>query len=266
MMRLLARFHRCRLSETSYWLPYERQLHEVMIHDGRPASIRDILVDQFATLFKAYRSRRVSEVAAIYSYRCSLFYDVTDEFNLCEIRASNAEGVVQFCGGILSQIRLTPKITVPNPNRFRLENLTIDRIHISPVVQPPPGIGWVAMLEADGLIRRHGAPRQSANLPEASLAHRQYGELFAQCAEAVFVFKSESFYFLPPDASFCENGRRASTWIPVLDLRELGGLAITTCDNGDVVVSRVAGSAVAWSEPDLVTAIMRLHTEFGKTT
>jgi hypothetical protein len=154
-MRLLARFHRWRLATTKYWLPYERQLHSVLLADHRLSSIRNILAGQIATLFKAYRSRNTSELTATYSYRCSQFFDVTDEFTLCSIRASNAEGVIRFGGGMLSEIRLRPTIPAVNPIRFQLEGITLDQIYIPHVAASPKPTGWVAELETDGLIRQY---------------------------------------------------------------------------------------------------------------
>jgi hypothetical protein len=191
-----------------------------------------------------------------------LFYDVTDEFTLCNVRASNAEGVIRFGGGMLSQIRLTPKVAVLNPKSFHLQDVAIDHINVPPVVLPHMATGWVAHLEASGLLRRYGKPRDTVILPTDSPAWRHYLELFAQCADAAFVLNSELFYFRPPADTSIGGGHLNDTWLPILDLRELGGLAITTAKNGGNEVSLVEDGDIVWSERDLVAAIKRLYAEF----
>ena len=49
----------------------------------------------------------------------------------------------------------------------------------------------------------------------------------------------------------------------MLDLRELGGLAITIGDNDESGISMLIDGLVECTEPRLVTAIRRVHAELG---
>ena len=263
-MHVIARFHRWRLAQTTYWLQYEEQLHQLLVSDPRLAAVKEALRDQIATLHVAYRSPALSELAATYSYRCSTFYGVWDDFTLCHVDAANAQGVVCFGGGMLSQIRLTPTETVRNPKTFRLEGARLTDISIPAVTSPLAASGWIAELEGKGILSRFGAPREAVSAASDHPAHQQYAELFAQCASASFNLDSERFYFLSPVASRPVNSRKIGEWLPVLDLRELGGLAITNARSGAVEVSLLEDGVIVWSEPTLAGALERLHAEFGK--
>lgn len=264
MMNVIARFYRWRHRQTKYWLPYELQLHQLLASDRHVEPLRKVLSDQIATLWIADRSQDPTELAATYSYQCSQFYGVTDEFILCEVHAANAYGVICFGGGMLASIRLKPSTAVVNPTKFRLKNPTIMNVRIPSVVDPSGTSGWIADLENDGILRRFGTPGNDLVTPNVSPTHCQYIELFDHCAEAAVLLKSEPFYFLPPASTSPVNDGRIGSWLPVLDLRDFGGLAITIDDNGESVISLLIDGSMEWSESDLVKAIRRVHAELGK--
>jgi hypothetical protein len=262
-MNLLARFHRWRLAKTDYWLPYEEQIHELLTSDSRLAELHDVLQIQIASLYVAYRSCDPNTLSAKYAYTATEFYDVSDEFTLCGIQATNARGSVHFGGGMLSEIRITPVGIVNDPKVFRIADASLVNVTIPKYVPPPPATGWVAELEEKGILIRYGVPKDEA-MPGADCpAYQQYNELFNQCDQAAVQLQSETFYFHPPPLRPVED-RKLGDWMPLLDLRELGGLALTRAEDGCVRVSYMLDGCIEWTEPDLVSAIEFVHARFGK--
>lgn len=262
-MNLIARFHRWRLAETTYWLQYESQIHHLLLADSQIATLCEVLRDQIENLDIAYRSRDLSELNATYSYRGTRFYDVSDRFTLCRVIADNATGLVQFGGGMLSEIRLTPNVCVANPQSFRLECARVTEVFVPTAERPIFGAGWIADMEEKGILARFGAPRNAVSAISDHPAHQQYADLFAGCAEASINLSSETFHFLAPVDSGADDAPRSEAALPILDLREFGGLVIMRTPTGAAEVCWENGSIV-WSEPNLAGAIQRLHSEFAK--
>ena len=163
---------------------------------------------------------------------------------------------------MLAQIRITPHRVVSNPTRFQLHDISLHDIFIPAPPPPlPPSSGWVAELEECGLlVRHHGPLNQPPQIPHEYLSDT-YLDLFAQCSSASVAIDGELFPFLsPPDLTVVED-RRIGKWVPIVDLREFGGLAITHGDKG-AAISFVDGT-ILWSVEELPSAIRQLQAEIG---
>jgi len=261
-MKLLAQFHRVRLAQTRYWLPYEQQICERLLVDDRLADLHPIIENQITHLHIAYRSSDLGELAATYSYDgCVRFWDVCDEFTLCKISASNGTGEVFFGGGMLAQILIRPNDCVNNPKKFHLQEISLNEIVIPTPAPLPPSTSWVAELEQSGVLVRHAGPaNQQSEVPDRYL-HEQYVELFTQCSAASARINGELFSFLPPgDLSVVED-HEIGLWVPILDLREFGGLGITHCNKSPKI--SFVDRTVVWSEENIPSAIKRVRYEMS---
>jgi hypothetical protein len=263
-MSLITRFRRWRLAKTSFWLPSEQQVNRCLLADSRFAAIHDVLVDQIASLFIAYRSWNRTESVATFSYRCDRFYEVSDAFTLCRIEAANAQGAIRFGGGMLAEIRLTTSHPVIDPAAFRLEELHLADVFIPPVTEPLVANGWIAELEKDGLLSRYGVPASASSPSVGQVPQAEYAELFAGCENASINLNSEQFHFLSPRDVVIGANHQDDALLPILDLREFGGLAITRLPTGASEVSFVSDGKKLWSEPTLLRAIRRVHDELGQ--
>jgi len=146
-MRLIAAFNRFRLARTKYWLPYEMEVHDLLLGDDRIRALHDLLRDQITHLYTAYRSPKLDELGATYSYQGASFWDYHEEFKLCDIQSDNAKGIVSFGGGMLAGIRLKPNALVNNPKSFSLENPGLTNVNVPGVESPPESEGWIKELE-----------------------------------------------------------------------------------------------------------------------
>jgi len=263
VVRLLAIIHRWRLANTQYWLPYEEQIHDLLLADPRLNELHGLLRAQIGSLYVAFRSPSVSELSATYSYHTSTFYGVTDRFTLCQIHANNAGGSVQFGGGMLSTIRITPNLMVVNPKAFRFTEASLADVYIPAYVPPPPPTGWVADLEEKGIVIRYGCPTDRTTALADYPAFHQYADLFNQCSDASIQLDSEAFDFHSPPLSVIEDHKLGSI-VPIVDLRELGGLAITRAANDSAAVSYLVDGRIEWTRPDLISALKFLHLQFKK--
>ncbi len=232
----------------------------MLLGDNRIRALHELLQDQIVHLYTAYRSPKFDELAATYSYQGGRLWDYYEEFNLCNIQSDNAKGIVSFGGGMLAGIRLEPNDIVNNPKNFSLEHPKLTDINVPSIESPPEPEGWVKELESCGLLRRYSVPKDQDSVVDITLLHSQYNELFTMCDTASIVLDNEEFSFISPKGLGLVKDR-IGTWVPILDMRELGGLGIIQGDEG-CTISYIVNGDVCWSMPDLHRALIRLDEEY----
>jgi hypothetical protein len=263
-MSLIGYFHRWRLAKTTFWLPCEQQIHQILLADSRFSPVKDVLADQLASLYIAYRSLQQPEWASTFSYCCGRFYDASEVFTLCRIEASNAEGLIIFGGGMLSEIRLRPNRHVLNPATFKLEGLQLNDVFIASATEPLVTTGWIADFERRSLLSRYGRPAYDLPPVLDQAPYEEYAAIFRGCENASINIGAEQFEFLPPCEAAVIAKSQANNWLPILDLRDLGGLAIARLPDGRPQVSYLVDGRQVWSEPSIPRAIERLCHEVGE--
>jgi len=211
----------------------------------------------------ADREFKIDIFKAIFAYRgITEFWKNYNVFDLCKIKADNATGLIQFGGGMFGGIHILPNEPVANPAKFELINPQSADIKILYPVKLPKAKGWVKQAENDGYLQRDDAPKDLEALVPLDLLHPQYLELFEQCSAASITVGGECFGFLGPHETEVFHDEAIGDYVPIVDLRDMGGL-VSFVRDGKPVVGWMGGggSEIDWSEPDLQKAIVRLWHE-----
>ena len=256
-MKIFSKLNRFRYMRTKFWFDYEKQIIQQLLSEELLKDLHEIIEDQFNHLYEAYRSTDPDIIEADYAFSTDKFWDYNKEFRLCIFKANEATGEVHFGGGMLGGIKVKPYNHIRDLKKLSLSSITLEKIEIKriDITNLPKVNGWVKSLEDSGLLKRLEEPKEIDYSVEEKLLHKDYKKLFQACSSASMIINKEEFYFLEPDEiSIVEN-----SYIPILDLRDLGGLAV------DIETSKIMyiHDELVWSEKDLAKSIKRLFSQLS---